>query len=92
MNGSTPSKAVYYRVAVALLVLLVITIITAKMELGRLTNVVNVLIAGLKATLVALFFMHLRYREPAMRIFALAGLFWLTILFTLTLSDYLTRA
>ena len=92
MNGSTPSKAVYYRVAVALLVLLVITIITAKMELGRLTNVVNVLIAGLKANLVALFLMHLRYREPAMRIFALAGLFWLTILFTLTLSDYLTRA
>jgi caa(3)-type oxidase subunit IV len=49
-------------------------------------------IPGTKALLVALFFMHLRYREPAMRVFALAGLFSLVILFTLTLSDYLTRA
>ncbi len=87
-----PSKAVYYVVATALMLLLVATIGAAKMELGPLGNVVNLGIAICKALLVALFFMHLHYREPAMRIFALAGLFWLVILFTLTLSDYLTRA
>ena len=92
MTGSLPSKGVYYAVAVALMLLLVATIVAAKLELGALANVVNLGIAIVKAALVALFFMHLRYREPAMRVFALAGLFWLVILFTLTLSDYLTRA
>ncbi len=92
MTGGMPSKKVYYAVAVALMLLLVATVAAAKMELGALANVANLGIAIIKALLVALFFMHLRYREPAMRVFALAGLFWLVILFTLTLSDYLTRA
>jgi cytochrome c oxidase subunit 4 len=92
MTGTVPSKTVYYAVAAVLMLLLVATVVAAKLELGALANVVTLGIAAAKALLVALFFMHLRYREPAMRVFALAGLFWLVILFTLTLSDYLTRA
>ncbi len=92
MIAPAPSPRVYYRVAVALGLLLVLTIVAAKLELGPLTTVVNLAIAIAKAILVAVFFMHLRYREAPLRVFALAGLFWLVILFTLTLSDYLSRA
>jgi cytochrome c oxidase subunit 4 len=92
MTGTMPSNRVYYAVAAALMLLLAATIVAAELELGVLANVVTLGIALTKAVLVALFFMHLRYREPAMRVFALAGLFWLVILFALTLSDYVTRA
>ena len=49
------------------------------------------LIAGTKATLVALFFMHMRWSDRPSRVAAVAGLFWLCIMFVLSFSDYLTR-
>jgi len=39
-----------------------------------------------------LFFMHLRYEHSKIVwVWALAGVFWLTILFFLCMIDYLTR-
>jgi cytochrome c oxidase subunit 4 len=48
-------------------------------------------IAVAKTALIALFFMRLKYRRGLILIFAGAGLFWLAILSTLLMSDYLTR-
>jgi cytochrome c oxidase subunit 4 len=48
-------------------------------------------IAGSKAVLIMLYFMHLRYSNRLTSVFAVAGFLWLAILIALCLSDYLTR-
>jgi cytochrome c oxidase subunit 4 len=86
-----PSLRVYYLVFAALLALLVVTVVMAEVELGAFNFFVAAAIATLKAVLIMLFFMHVRYSLPLTWLVAGAGFFWLGILFVLTLSDYLTR-
>ena len=45
----------------------------------------------IKASLVVLFFMGVKYNTPLTRVFAVTGFVWLLILFGFTMSDYLTR-
>ena len=52
---------------------------------------VSMIIAVIKATMVVLIFMHVRYNEKLVWIFAGASFLWLAILFALSLNDYLTR-
>jgi cytochrome c oxidase subunit IV len=47
-------------------------------------------IAATKATLVILFFMHVRWSSRLTWVVAMAGFFWLLILFTV-LGDYMSR-
>jgi cytochrome c oxidase subunit IV len=54
-------------------------------------TVVALTIAVIKATLVVLYFMHVRYGTRLTWVIVVAGFFWLVILFALTMSDYLTR-
>jgi cytochrome c oxidase subunit 4 len=61
------------------------------MDLGRLNDAVALAIAGTKATLVILYFMHVRYSTKLIWVFALAGFAWLLLFFVLILSDYETR-
>ena len=82
---------VYAKVLCALLVLTAATCAISFIDMGKLNAVVALVIAFVKASLVALIFMHLRYGRRLMRIVALAGLFWLGILISLTMGDYLTR-
>ncbi len=49
-------------------------------------------IAIVKATLVVLYFMHIKGGSPLARLFIIAVLVWLGILFVLTYSDYFTRS
>jgi cytochrome c oxidase subunit 4 len=97
-----PTVAVYLSVFVVLLVLLVATVLAAEMEfsfggkghsagIGTLNFVVAAAIASVKAVLIILFFMHVRYSTPLTWLVAGAGFFWLAILFGLTLADYFTR-
>lgn len=89
-----PSQALknYAAVFAALLVLTALTTAVAWVDLGGEFNVVVALaIAGAKASLVALYFMHLRHGSRLSWVFAGAGFFWLMILIALTLSDTLTR-
>jgi len=82
----------YFAVFIALLALTALTTGVAFIDLGGAGNVaVALAIAVIKAVLVALYFMHLRYSSPLTVIFAGAGIFWLGILVALTLSDYITR-
>jgi cytochrome c oxidase subunit 4 len=86
-----PSSRTYSIVGAVLLFLLALTVAAARVDLGSFNTVVAMLISIAKATLVALFFMHLRSSKPLLWVFAGAGLFWLGIMFALALSDYLTR-
>jgi cytochrome c oxidase subunit 4 len=58
---------------------------------GPLNAVVALTIAVIKATLVVLYFMHVRYSSRLIWLVIGSALFWLAILFALTISDYWTR-
>jgi cytochrome c oxidase subunit 4 len=68
-----------------------ITVAAAFVDLGALNNVVMLGIAIFKATLVVLFFMHVKYSTRLIHVVAACGFLWLLILFGITMSDYLTR-
>jgi cytochrome c oxidase subunit 4 len=81
----------YYGVFGALVVLTLLTVGIAFLDLGPFNPVAALLIAGTKAALVILYFMHVRYETPITRVFAIAGFCWLAILMLLSFSDYYTR-
>ena len=81
----------YLTVWAVLLVLLAATVGLAYVPLGPLHVVAAVGIAFAKAILIMLFFMHVKYKHRLITVFVCAGFFWLAIMFTLTLGDYLTR-
>jgi cytochrome c oxidase subunit 4 len=60
-------------------------------NLGIFNPVVALTIAVIKAVLVILFFMHVRYSSRLTMVTVAAGFFWLLILITLSLSDYISR-
>ncbi len=95
MQGTTSGHIVplwiYFVVATALFVLLGITIVVARMDLGAFNVAAALAIAVIKAVLVVLFFMHVKYSSKLVALFAVGGVFWLAILFMFTLSDFLTR-
>jgi cytochrome c oxidase subunit 4 len=83
---------VYVTIFLALMVGTALTVIAAFQDFpGPLNAVVALTIAVVKATLVVLYFMHVRYSSRLVWLIVAAGLFWLAILFALTLSDYSTR-
>jgi cytochrome c oxidase subunit 4 len=76
----------------ALLLLLTATTIAAnRIDLGPFNTLVALSIAAVKAVLIALYFMHLRYSGGLTRLVVLAGLLWLGILLVGGMDDYLTR-
>lgn len=81
----------YYLVFLALVVGTILTVAAAKVDMGPLNNVVMLAIACTKATLVILFFMHVRWSTRLTWVVAMSGFFWLLILFSLGMSDYLSR-
>ena len=82
---------VYLRVWALLLVLLGATIGLAYVPLGHLNIVTALGIAFAKAILIVLFFMHVKYKARIVWVYVTAGFFWLSIMFALSLGDYLTR-
>lgn len=59
---------------------------------GQLNVIIALTIAVIKATLVVLYFMHVRYSSRLIWVIFASAIFWLGILFALTLSDYWTRS
>ena len=58
---------------------------------GQLNVIIALTIAVIKATLVVLYFMHVRYSARLIWVVFTSALFWLAILFAFTFSDYWTR-
>jgi cytochrome c oxidase subunit IV len=85
-------KSVYYVIFAILMAGTAITVAVAFVDLGPFNIVVALTIAVIKAALVVLFFMHVRYGTRLTWAVVLGGVFWLGILLALTFSDYLTRA
>ena len=59
--------------------------------IGNLNAVAALTIAVFKATLVVLFFMHVRSSTRLTWAVVLGSVFWLGILLVLTMTDYVTR-
>lgn len=91
--------SVHGRVFAALMVLLIITLAAAAVDFhkvlgpsfGWLNISIAVFIAVVKAALVILYFMHVRYSSRMTWVFAGAAFVFVGIMFGLTLSDYFTR-
>lgn len=89
----THSRAFYIAIGTTLLLLTAVTVKAAFINLGMFNPVVALLIATVKATLVVLFFMHVKgASEKLTAAVVVSGFFFLLILLSLSLADYLTRA
>jgi cytochrome c oxidase subunit 4 len=82
---------IYTRNLLALLVLTIITVAAARQDLGALNVVIALGIASIKATLVALFFMHLRWEKKVNSIIAAAGFLFLGVFLMFCLLDVDSR-
>lgn len=82
----------YLGVFLALMVLTAVTVWVAYFDLGVFSDVVAMTIAIAKATLVILFFMHVKDSTKVTKITVISAFLWLGIFFLLILPDYLTRA
>ena len=82
---------IYFLIFGILMLCTYLTVQIAFFDLGPFNTVAALAIAVFKATLVVLFFMHVKY-SPRLTWAVVAGsIFWLGILLALTMSDYLTR-
>jgi cytochrome c oxidase subunit 4 len=82
-----------YGVIFGLLMLFTATTVAASyLELGVFNAVVALGIAVIKAVLVVLFFMHVRYSSKLTKLTVAAGVFTFIVLITMTLTDYMSRA
>jgi len=81
----------YTAVYLGLLVLTAVTIAVAKIELGRFSVLGALVIASIKATLVLLYFMHLRYEKPIFLIMFTVAVGFLTIAIGFTFFDIAYR-
>jgi cytochrome c oxidase subunit 4 len=91
MAGHISPLRTYYIIFGSLMVLTAITVAVAFINLGALNFPVAIGIAILKATLVVLFFMHVKFSSRLTKLFVASGIFFLLVLFTLTLTDYVSR-
>ena len=92
MSAHVIPTRVYYTIFTILMVCTGLTVWIAFLDLGPLNAIAALAIAVFKATLVVLFFMHVKYSTRLTWAVVLGSVFWFGILLTLTMSDYLTRA
>ena len=92
MSGAHhPPASLYLRIFAALLVLTALTVIVAFFDFGPFNDVVMLTIAVTKATLVVLYFMHVRWSDKLVWVFAASGFVWLLILLAITFADMISR-
>jgi|SRR3989475_251376 len=90
-NHILPTR-IYYTIFGILMFCTYLTVQIAVFDLGALNTIAALAIAVFKATLVILFFMHVKYSTPLTWAVVLGSVFWFGIMIALTMSDYLTRA
>jgi len=85
----------YFLVFGVLVVGTILTYYVATFDLDGIfpgaNTLVALLIAFTKMTFVVLYFMHVRWSSRLIWLTAIAGFFWLAIMFAFTMQDYLTR-
>jgi cytochrome c oxidase subunit 4 len=86
------SPKVYGVIFGALLLGTAITVIASYLELGIFNPIVALAIACIKAVLVILFFMHVKYSSRLTKLTVAAGFFTFIVLITMSMTDYISRA
>ena len=91
MSGHVSPISVYLTIFGALMVLTALTVSAAYVDLGSFNPVVALGIAIFKATLVILYFMHVKYSSRLTKLVVMTGIFFLVILLGETMMDYASR-
>lgn len=85
------STRTYLVIFLLLMALLGVTVGVAFVDLGRFNLPAAMAIAVVKAVLIVMFFMHVKYASRLTWVFASAGFFWLAIMLIFTMTDYMSR-
>jgi len=92
MSEHIVSIKVYLVIFLSLLLGTTLTVFAAFYDFPwQFNTIIALTIASVKATLVVLYFMHVRYSNRLVWVIVISALFWMGILFALTFSDYATR-
>ena len=91
MSGHILPLSVYITIFLALMVLTGVTVGAAFVDLGMLNAPVALAIAIFKATLVILYFMHVKYSSKLTKLVVVTGIFFLAILLGETMMDYASK-
>jgi cytochrome c oxidase subunit 4 len=83
---------IYWAVFLALVVGTIVTVWSATIDLGRMNVIVALAIASVKAALVILYFMHVKYSSKMVWLFAAAGFFWVGMMILFTMQDFVSRS
>jgi len=83
---------VYLVIFGALLFFTALTVGASFIDMYAFNAVVALAIACIKAVLVILFFMHVKYSSRLTKLTVAAGIFTFAVLITMTLTDYISRA
>ena len=81
----------YLNVLLVLLGLTAVTVLVSLVDFGILNLIISMGIATLKAVLVLMYFMHLKYDDKTYLAIFLSGVFFLIIIFLFSMMDILTR-
>jgi cytochrome c oxidase subunit 4 len=86
------SSRLYWFIWILLIIATGLTAWIATIDLGKFNTVVALVIATAKASIVVLFFMHVKYTSEKMtRVVLISVVFWLLLLLVLSLTDYASR-
>jgi cytochrome c oxidase subunit IV len=91
MSEHIVSKKTYYSIFSALMVGTAVTVGAAFVNLHNFNIVVALLIAGVKASLVIFYFMHVKYSSKLTKLWVAIGFIWLALMLAITLTDYFSR-
>jgi len=91
MSKQTDHRSAYLNVWMGLLVLTGSTVGVSYIEFGIFNIVVAMLIATVKATLVSLYFMHLKYDNRVNQVVFVSSFLFLFIFVAFTISDVMYR-
>ena len=91
MSHPTVSVRHYTFTWLGLLFLTLVTSVIGTVDLGLFNLIIGLILATMKASLIAFIFMHALYESKLVRVVLAGGVVWFLILISLTLGDYLTR-
>ena len=90
-HETTGARRTFITVYIALVLLTAVTVAVSYVNLGLMNVVVALLIASVKASLVALIFMHLKSEDRLVWVFALVPIAFLALIIFGTLVDTMLR-
>lgn len=91
MAQPSVSRKTYFQTFAALIGLTILTTGLGFLDLGSLNTAVAILLAAVKASLIAAFFMHGLHETKLIRMVMSAGVIWFLIMISLSSVDFMSR-